>query len=89
MALVRFTENLQRHIHCPDCRVTAATLGEALNNVFEQHPRLRSYILDDQGRLRKHIAIFVDGRMLKDKTKHDIPVAKNATIDVIQALSGG
>ena len=89
MALIRFTENLQRHIHCPDCQVAGTTLGEALNHVFEQHPRLRSYILDDQGRLRKHIAVFVDGRMLKDKTQRDLPINSDTTIDVIQALSGG
>lgn len=89
MALVRFTENLQRHIHCPDCQAAGATLGEALDNVFAQHPRLRGYILDDQGRLRKHVAVFVDGRMLKDKTQRELPINENTTIDVIQALSGG
>ena len=33
----------------------------ALDAYFATAPRVRSYILDDQGRLRRHVAIFIDG----------------------------
>lgn len=37
MALIRFTENLQRHIHSPDCHAASDTLRKVLKQVFEQH----------------------------------------------------
>ena len=59
MPRVNFTSNLQRHIRCELADVAAETVREALDVVFEQNSRLRSYILDDQGVLRKHIVILL------------------------------
>lgn len=53
MVTVRFTAHLQRHIDCPHHEVEAATLGEALEQVFARNPQARGYILDDQGALRQ------------------------------------
>jgi hypothetical protein len=71
MAQVRFTSWL--HEHAPAAAVNAAggTVGEALSAVFTDAPQLRGYVLDDQGRLRKHVCIFADGERLK----HDAALA--------------
>jgi sulfur-carrier protein len=62
-----------------------ATIGRVLAGAFAEHPGLRHYVLDDQGRLRKHVVIFADGRpaALTDET------AEHSEIYVLQALSGG
>ena len=39
--------------------------------------------------LRKHMAIFVDGRMIRDRARLADPVNERSTIHVFQALSGG
>jgi hypothetical protein len=46
-------------------------------------------VLDDQHALRRHIAIFVDGRPLSDRTTLSDAVTADGTVDVMQALSGG
>lgn len=65
------------------------TLAEALADVYTRHPTLRGYVVDEQGRVRHHVAIFVDGVALADKAALDTPVAAQSEIYVLQALSGG
>jgi hypothetical protein len=60
-----------------------------LDAYFEGNPRARGYVLDDRGRLRHHMAAFVDGRQLEDRDGLSDPVAPGAVVDVVQALSGG
>ena len=69
--------------------VEGRTVSEALSRVFCDNPRLRSYVLDDQGRLRTHVVIYVDGRRVQDRTALGEAVGENAEIHVMQALSGG
>jgi hypothetical protein len=89
MPQVVFTQTIQRHVECPPERVEAGTVREALDIVFAKNPRARDYVLDDQGVLRPHVAIFVDGEMIRDRVKQSDPVTPDAEIYVMQALSGG
>jgi hypothetical protein len=89
MPTVRFTENIQRHVECPSREVTGSTLREVLDGYFEGNPRARGYVLDDQGRLRQHMAIFIDGRQLQDRRALGDQVPPDAVVDLVQALSGG
>jgi sulfur carrier protein ThiS len=69
--------------------VNAATLGEALDTALRVAPALRSYVLDEQGAVRKHVAVFVNGRMIPSRTKLDLQLGAEDRILVIQALTGG
>lgn len=89
MPVVSFTQNLQRHVECPVREVPGATVREALESVFRENPRVRGYLLDDQGALRRHIAIFVNGKALTDRTGQNDAVDPAGDIYVMQALSGG
>ena len=89
MATIRFTRNIQRHVECPDRDVDGATLRDVLERYFAGNERARGYVLDDQGRLRHHMAVFIDGRQLQDRDQLSDLVAPGAVIDVVQALSGG
>ena len=89
MPTIRFTQNIQRHLACPTQDVTGATVREALESYFGDHPAARSYVLDDQSRLRHHMAIFVDGRQIADRDALSDAVSAVATIDIVQSLSGG
>ncbi len=89
MASVVFTENIQRHVHCPACDVVGQTVREVLESVFVDNERVRGYILDDQGGLRRHVIVFVDGRAIRDRENLTDPVSENAEVFVMQALSGG
>ena len=70
-------------------RFTGTTVGEALHNMSERYPRLRGYVLDDQGEVRKHVAIFIEGELQNRRTVLARPVGENDEIYILQALSGG
>jgi len=89
MPTVTFTDNLQRHVACPPKRVAGSTVGEVLAAVFAENERARGYVLDDQGAVRRHMVVFVNGRTIKDRTGLSDSVAEGDEIYVMQALSGG
>ncbi len=89
MPKVVFAAVLQRHDDCPELEARGKTVREALEAVFQANPRLRGYVLDDQAALRKHMTIFVDGHLIRDRLRLADPVAEQAEIRVLQALSGG
>lgn len=89
MTTVAFTEHLQRHTECRPSEVDAKTVREALDAVFCEQTQLRSYVLDDQNRLRKHMVIFVDGQPIHDRNQLSDSVQESSEIYVMQALSGG
>ena len=89
MPQVTFTPNLQRHLACPPRVVPGRTVAATLRAVFADNPALRGYVLDDQGQLRRHVTIFVDGQMIYDRACLTDPVRENSEVFVAQALSGG
>jgi len=89
MPTVLFTSALQRFLPVPSAQVTGATIAEALAAVLASEPRLRGYVLDDQGALRRHVAIYVNGRPISDRARLTDAVAQDDEIYVFQALSGG
>lgn len=89
MAEVRFTDNIQRHVACPPGDARGETIRAVLDDYFTRHPQARGYVLDDQGAIRKHMTVFVDGRPIRDRSGLTDPVAQDARVHVMQALSGG
>jgi hypothetical protein len=86
---VCFTQNLERHVTTAAADVRGGTVREALEGVFRSNPRLRSYVLDDQGRLRRHVMVFVDGDQVRDRDRLSDAVGPTSELFVMQALSGG
>jgi molybdopterin converting factor small subunit len=89
VARVAFTANLERHLSCPVRSVPGSTVRAVLDGVFAEQPRLRSYILDDQDRVRKHVAIYVNGDAIADRITLSDVVGDADEVFVFQALSGG
>ncbi len=89
MASISFAPSLQRHVGVESCEAAGATVRDALEAVFAQNARLRSYLLDDTGAVRKHVVIFLDGESIRDREALSDPVSADGEIFVMQALSGG
>ena len=89
MARVVFTTNLQRHVEAPPADVPGSSVREVLDAVFASNPLLRSYVLDDQGAVRKHMSVFVDGQQIRDRRSLSDAVGPDSEVYVLQALSGG
>lgn len=89
MPRVVFTANLQKHVDCPPSDVAGRTVREVLDAVFTQQPRVRNYVLDEHGAVRKHVIVYINSQIVRDREKLSDPVADDETIYVLQALSGG
>jgi hypothetical protein len=89
MPTVEFAPALTRHVPCPSQEVAAGTLRAALDAALLAAPALRSYVLDEQGAIRKHVAVFVNARMIAARNDLDVALQPDDTIMVIQALTGG
>ena len=93
MIEIVFAKAFRRHVDCPDERVVPLgdplTVRSALDAYFELHPAVRSYVLDDAGAVRKHVAVFVDGDLVTDRAGLTDCVTPTSTLHVFQALSGG
>ena len=89
MPTIHLTSHLRRVAPSGPTDVEAATLRDALDAYFAKAPKVRPYILDDQGRLRRHVAVFIDGELLVDKSDLGRRVTPHSEIYVMQALSGG
>jgi hypothetical protein len=89
MPQLAFTPQLRRFLEVPDIDSAATTLRAALDDAFAAHPRLRGYVLDDQGRLRANVVIFIDGLRCRDRVRLDDALEPHSRVHVLQALSGG
>jgi molybdopterin converting factor small subunit len=89
MPSVQFTSHLRQVAPTGPLTVGGDTLRRALDEVFALYPKVKSYVLDDQERLRKHVVIFVDGERISGGSDLKLPVSPTTQIYVLQALSGG
>ena len=65
--------------------VDGATVAEVLRHLERSHPKLSGWVLDDQGRVRQHVAVFVAGERVEGQE----PVGADARLDIVGAVSGG
>jgi hypothetical protein len=92
MARVVLTPQLERFLELPSPEASVApggSVGAVLTALFERHPRLRGYIVDEHGRLRQHVTLLVDGRTIADRVRLSDAVGADSELHVLQALSGG
>ena len=62
------------------------TVDEILVDLNRQYPGLRFRVVDEQGRLRSHMKVFVNKDLVRDLTT---AVAAGDEVTLMQALSGG
>jgi molybdopterin synthase sulfur carrier subunit len=65
--------------------VAGATVGELLRELERAQPAMAGWILDERGRIRRHINVFVNG----EYGTHDTAVGADDRVEVLQAISGG
>jgi molybdopterin synthase sulfur carrier subunit len=91
MALVQFTPHLREFFPLPEEWETSANSLRALIAALnEAWPGIAFYITDEQGNaLREHVAVWVNRKRLPREADLDTPLAPDALVHIMQALSGG
>ncbi len=69
----------------PRHEVTGRTLSEVLENLFTAEPGLKGHLLDETGRIRPHVLMFVDATRADLET----PIRDGSDVQILQAVSGG
>ena len=64
MATIRFTSHLARHRPTPVLEAEGASVAEVLQTALASDPLLRGYVMDEQGRLRRHVNVYLDGALI-------------------------
>jgi sulfur-carrier protein len=62
-----------------------ATIGDLLRELERAQPAMSGWVLDERGRVRRHINVFVNG----EQARQDTPVGPDDRVDVLPAISGG
>jgi molybdopterin synthase sulfur carrier subunit len=65
--------------------VEGATVVDLLRGLEQAQPAMSGWILDERGRIRRHINVFVNG----ERGSEDTPVGPDDRIEVLPAISGG
>ena len=68
-----------------DIEVGGATVGAVIRGLEAEHPKLTGWILDEQGRVRRHVNIFVNGKLMRD----DAVIQPSDRIHILPSISGG
>jgi molybdopterin synthase sulfur carrier subunit len=68
-----------------DLQLAGATVGELLRELERAHPALAGWVLDEQGRIREHVNVFVN----RDYGQESTAVGAQDRLHVIPAISGG
>jgi sulfur carrier protein ThiS len=89
MVTVEFASSLRRHVECPPQSVVADSLRAVLEAALRAAPELASYVFDDQRCIRKHVAVFINENLVRDRQRLDQTLQPGDRVLVIQALSGG
>lgn len=66
--------------------VEGATVGEVMDALDRRYPGLAFRVVDEQGRVRRHMHVFVGEEAA---TSRSDPVPAGAEVYVVGALSGG
>ncbi|HYJ60348.1 MAG TPA: MoaD/ThiS family protein [Actinomycetota bacterium] len=62
-----------------------ATVGEVLRALEREWPRTTGWVLDERGRIRRHVNVFLNG----NKVREDAGVGDADRLHVLPSISGG
>ena len=66
-----------------------ATVREVIDELERRHPGFASYVVDETGRLRRHVNVFVGEEPMRDREPLSDALSPDARVFILQALSGG
>ena len=90
MPHVAFTRHLARFFPTlAEGEVPGATVREVIDELERRHPGFAGYVLEDNGRLRRHVNVFVGEEPVRDRERLGDPLGPDARVFILQALSGG
>ncbi len=69
--------------------VSAATAGELLSKLTEQHPDLKKQIFNDEGKLRSFVNVYVNDDDIRYLDRNDTAIQDGDTVSIVPSIAGG
>jgi hypothetical protein len=90
MPYVSFTRHLLRFFpNLTEGEVPGATVREVIEAVEQRYPGFAAFVVDETGRLRRHVNVFVGDAPICDREALGDQVSPDDRVFILQALSGG
>ena len=67
----------------------ASTLAEVIDKVDAEHPGIRGRVLDDDGKLRRFVNVYVGEDDVRFAEGLQTPTPDGTTVSIIPAVAGG
>ena len=81
--LRKFTNNNSR------LQLKANSIQEAVNELTLNFPDLKKHLLDENGKLRSYINVFVGNEDIRNLQQEETVVQHDSVISIIPAIAGG
>ncbi|HEV2479799.1 MAG TPA: molybdopterin-synthase adenylyltransferase MoeB [Puia sp.] len=81
--LRKFTNNTAR------LQVRPGTIQETVNELTVNFPDLKKHLLDEKGKIRSYVNIFVGNDDIRDLEQENTAVQEGAVISIVPAIAGG
>lgn len=90
MVTVKFTSALKRfYPNLTDTQVMEGSVASIVQQLSRTYPGIDSFLLEDDGSLRKHVNIFIKEELINDRVSLSDEVGADQEVLIFQALSGG
>ena len=90
MPAIRVPDALRRYAGgAASFPVVGRTVAEALAEAFRLHPGLRIRLVDEAGRVHRHLVVFRHETELPREGLEDIALAPDDSLTFLEAIGGG
>ena len=69
--------------------VNGDNVRQILEELFRAHPDIKGHLVEDDGRLRNFVNIFIAGEDIRQKGGMDAEVADGSDVRIIPSIAGG
>jgi hypothetical protein len=83
-----FSSEFQKYVGCCPAIARGSTVREMLYSYLGGNERVKGYLFDDQGTLRHRLAIYVDGKLIRDRENLSDAVRETSTVYIMAILCG-
>jgi molybdopterin synthase sulfur carrier subunit len=68
---------------------TAATVGDAINDLQSRYPGIKERLLDEAGAVRRFVNVYVNEEDIRFLQNQQTPLKQGDEISIIPAIAGG
>src|SRR5687768_4901354 len=89
VSITGFLTDFTNGVSSIELKSSPDTVRQALEELWVLHVGLRDRVVTEQGQLRQHVNIFLDGENIRRKELLDTAVSENGEITILPSVSGG